>query len=577
MQPTLQAKTQLLASTQVKPTGELAERIRRTAVRLGQDDVYRPEWIASDITFAYDPTPFHDWYTGHEWTWFADVSGRYLNAVVSLAPHSGGLTPKGKEVAELVFRNQATDGHFGPERSLESCDRSQVSGTAWMLLALPRYYALTGDERALQAARRLADWYAAITPYWLRPEIRGEQLEKGSYALVFSNFTHCLDGLAALYEVDPQPRYAELALQIARSVRSFDTEIHSHHFLASLRGMLDWHLLTGERFLVDRVAQEWGFIMEKGLLDTGGVPEAFNNPKTDEGCSEVDWVLVNLKLHQITGRYEYLEAAERAIHSHFFMNQAPGGGFGTWNGFHGQVGPMPPGSAGRFVEAFWCCSMHGPYGLAEVARHVYTTGADGIHVNLFLGASADIPVPGGHVRLLQTGMQYPFPGTVDLEVELQGTPEAQLQVRLPHHTPLKNATLDGLDLPPAPRGADTLPVAVRNAGRHVLRLQFAPSVRAEPCRRPDVFGERRSLWYGPMALGTNACPAHIVYRIDDATLAAMTPTPCNREGAFPSEIEFALPAGDAPDFAHTRDRRHITLYPLAAHGFRKLSYLVYLF
>ena len=56
----------------------------------------------------------------------------------------------------------------------------------------------------------------------------------------------------------------------------------------------------------------------------------------------------------------------------------------------------------------------------------------------------------------------------------------------------------------------------------------------------------------------------------------MNPEPPCRPGAFPSEIVFSLPAVDAPGFEHTRNRRDIKLYPLAAHGFRTLSYFRYL-
>ncbi|MCX6991931.1 MAG: glycoside hydrolase family 127 protein [Kiritimatiellaeota bacterium] len=587
----LKTKNSPLPSSQVKPLGELAERLNRAAARLAWDDVYRPEWLLSDITFACDPTPFHDWYTGREWTWYADVSGRYLNAMASVAPFIGGIPDKGREIADLVFKTQAADGHFGTDRPLDACDRAQASGTAWMLLALPRYYTLTGDKRALQAARRLAGWYAAVTPFWLRPDIRNEQFDKGDYGLLFSNFTHCLGGLATLYEVDPQPAYADLALRIARSVKSFDTEIQSHHFISTLRGLLHWYEITGEPFLLEKVLSEYKQIKSVGLLDTAGVAEVFDTPvksggaaaphssggKTDEGCSEVDWVLINLKLHLVTGDHAYLETAERAIFSHFFMNQAAMGGFGTWFGFHVPVGPMPAGAIGRYGEAYWCCSMHGTHGLTEIARHVYTVATDGIHVNLFLGCDAQIPRDGGTVRLHQTGMGYPLTGEVDLAVELSGVAATTLHIHLPRHSPLGSVVLDDRPMALPAKSSDTLPVAVKGEGRHTLRLTFDLSLRCEPTLRPDVFGAKHSLWYGPMALGTNANPATVSYRTDAAMLAGIKPKACSRKGAFPSEMEFHIPATDAPGFAHTRDRHHVVFYPLAACGFRKLSYLQYLF
>ena len=132
-------------------------------------------------------------------------------------------------------------------------------------------------------------------------------------------------------------------------------------FLSTVRGLIDWYELTGEGWLLDKARHECDRIFADGMLDTWGVPESFANPQTDEGCSEVDWVLVNLRLFQATGERRYLETAERAVYGHFYLNQSPNGGFGAWHGFHGAIGARKPGSVGRYIEAFWCCSMHGAF------------------------------------------------------------------------------------------------------------------------------------------------------------------------------------------------------------------------
>jgi DUF1680 family protein len=560
-----------------RPLGELADRLDRAARRLLLDDVYRPEWITSDITFDYDPAPWNDWYQGHEWTWYADVSGRYLNALVSYAGATGtALEDKAKRVAEVVFSRQSADGHFGTDRPLDACDRSQASGTAWMLLALPRYYELTGDERALEAARRLARWYAAVTPFWLRREVIEARTMLGSYALIYSNFTHCLDGLAALWRVDRRDGYVELARRIAAAVKSCDEEIHSHHYLSTLRGMLDWQAITGDAALLEKARGGRDAVAAGGMLDTGGVPESFTSWASDEGCSEVDWVLVNLKLHAATGRADYLECAERALHGHLYLSQCPNGGFGHWRGFHEALGPQGPGAAGRFAEAYWCCSMHGVYGLAEVARYAVSARGSRVGVNLFVGVDAEVALPQGKTaRVRQSCLEYPFPGSVEIDVELPGGAEMELAVHLPAHTPLAEARLDGQPLPASSPPELLLPLA--RPGWHRLVLRFSPSVRAESCLRPDLFGEKRSLWYGPMPLGTNAPLAHARYSLAPEVVSAMRPRPSARPGSFPSEMEVDLPASDAPDFARTRDRSRIVLYPLAGHGYRHFSSLAYLF
>jgi hypothetical protein len=560
----------------VRPLGELACRTRRCAERLLLDDIYRPEWITSDITFAYDPTPFHDWYTGHEWTWYADVSGRYLNAWASLAANSGELPLKARQVLETVLVSQAEDGHFGPPIPVGACDRSQASGTAWMMLALPRLYALTGEARVLRAAQRLAEWYLKVIPDWVRPEEIARQTSLGSYALIFSNFTHCLDGLAALQAVAPDPRLEQGALTIAAAVKGFDSEIHSHHFLSTVRGLLDWYELTGQAWLLEKAKRECDRIFTDGMLDTWGVPESFATPQTDEGCSEVDWVLVNLRLYQATGERRWLDTAERAIYGQFYMNQAPNGGFGAWHGFLAPVGARKAGSVGRYIEAFWCCSMHGAFGLSEIARHAFGRVADGVRVNLIIGAEAEFRQAGGVLRLRQTADGYPFPGETQIEISLPDATPQVLHVALPSHSPLRAAEWDGRALP-LPGAGNELTVTVQGAGEHRLALRFALALRAEPARRQDLFPGKHSLWYGPMPLGTNALLERVAYDLTPTTLSAATVRLAAGSNALNSELELALPATDAADWQHLRCRDQLVLYPLAGRTFRGVTHLTYLF
>lgn len=490
-------------------------------------------------------------------------------------PFLGEFPQTAQEVLEIVLANQAADGHFGPPLAPNACDRSQASGTAWMLLALPRLAQLLGEERALQAARRLAGWYATVTPHWLSDDVLGQQRSKNSYALIFSNFTHCLDGLAALYQIDPDEQRRDLAREITEAAKTLDDECHSHHFLSTLRGMLDWYILTGEQGFLDKARGQCERIAAEGVLDTGGVPEDFSNPRTDEGCSEADWVLVNLKLYAITGERAFLERAERATYGHFFMNQCPNGGFGTWHGFHDVLGAHGPGVVGRYKEAYWCCSMHGAYALTELSRHAVTEANGGLIVNLLLGCRSSFDVAGGTMVISHDASEYPFPGRARVVAELSSDEAVPLAVALPSHTPLVRATLDGVDHVPASEAE--LSVSVAGRGRHELVLEFSPSVRAESPRRSDLFPGRHSLWFGPLPLGSNVQLSRCVYHVSAALADGLEAIPCRRPGACTSEMEFRLPATDAPDYEHTRQRSYLTLYPLAAAAFRQFSYLSYLF
>jgi DUF1680 family protein len=289
----------------------------------------------------------------------------------------------------------------------------------------------------------------------------------------------------------------------------------------------------------------------------------------------VDWVLVNLRLYQATGERRYLDTAERAVFGHLFMNQAPNGGFGTWSGFHAPVGARRAGSVGRYVEAFWCCSMHGGFGLCEVARHVFGRRRDGLQVNLLLGAEAEFPCPGGAMVARQTAAGYPFPGEVCVEVATPDSTPQILRVALPSHSPLRTAELNGV--PVALRqGQNEIVVPLRGPGKSRLILSFLVSLRAEPALRQDLFPGRQTLWYGPMPLGTNAFPDRVDCPLDAATLATATLHLAGGATACASELEVALPAQDAPGFARTRSRDRLIFYPLAARAFRGLTQMTYL-
>ena len=113
---------------------------------------------------------------------------------------------------------------------------------------------------------------------------------------------------------------------------------------------------------------------------------------------------------------------------------------------------------------------------------------------------------------------------------------------LPAHSPLRGASLDGTPVRSL-RGAAELAVQVRGRGRHCLDLEFNVGLRTEPARRQDLVAGKHSLWYGPMPLGTNVLLDRVGDLLAPTTLAAATYRLA--EGACGSELEIALPVGDA--------------------------------
>ena len=122
---------------------------------------------------------------------------------------------------------------------------------------------------------------------------------------------------------------------------------------------------------------------------TGGVGEKFRvSCGTDEGCSEADWLRLNLRLWALTGETRFLDQAERLIWNHYAMNRTANGGYGHHQFVCDAEGPllMQP----QFTEAVWCCTFHGLLGLHTLKRHVVAGSAKGVFVNFPLDATAPV-------------------------------------------------------------------------------------------------------------------------------------------------------------------------------------------
>ncbi len=154
--------------------------------------------------------------------------------------------------------------------------------------------------------------------------------------------------------------------------------------------MLLLYEITGKPEYLERVQRRWREAIEGGYVwPIGGVGEKFRvSYPTDEGCSEADWLRLNLSLWRLTGDHRCLEMAERLLWNHYAMNRAPNGGYGHHNFVCDNDGPvlMKPG----LTEAVWCCTFHGLLGLHTFKRYVVTSTEQGVFVNFPI--TAQVPV-----------------------------------------------------------------------------------------------------------------------------------------------------------------------------------------
>ena len=419
--------------------------------------------------------------------WPGDQLGRWFSVLHVAQGH--GWTPAAANraaIGEAVLPLQTDLGNFGPVLPLDQDDARIPSGNAFALRGLVDAYEDTGEDRYLDAARRLARYFEAIAPHW-RTAQEGHLHEF---------YGHCLDGLVRLYGLGGD----EWALRLARDLAAnVGRAPHTHHTLSMYRGVLELYRVTGDPELLARTDDYLGWLNEHRLV-SGGVPESMPASAQDEGCGLADYVIVNLMAFSLTGRDAYLDDAEHVLVNHFFMNQFHTGGFGhrafaqdivggkCWQGWEGRYGSENPG----------CCSLWGQWALGELGRYIVTQSSDAVEVNLYPAAAVRVPERG---LVLEIESDFPRMSTVRITVHADRTSRFPLRLRIPPWAEEVAATCNGKPLG-RPAAGERLVVERKWRSGDVVELQCRSEPRLVPW--PSGGDGMVAVFDGPLCLALSS-------------------------------------------------------------------------
>lgn len=361
----------------VTALGETEARLGDAYERLRSPPLDDLDFVLADVQL--DMTRRFTQYSG-------DISGRMLGALQSADPVLGRTSPMVEQLAAAFPGAQKADGHFGCEQDLDRLEQGRDMPILWgngrLLLAMAEHLREKEDPELLAAAKKLGEYVISTREYYGKRE--NFETVGGHFA---SGFTTCypslVDGMAALGEITGDERFTEEARFIARLSLLDDSfeKRHSHGRLSAFRGMLDLDRDAPRPEFVPIVARKVRTITDELILPSGGITEQFDrHDPRDEGCTEGDWIRVNVFLWEATGDPRFLDTAEHAIRNHLAGTQQRNGGFG-----HCYWGKLEDGEReyfgarirGAASESYWCCSMHGTQVLADVARwSVLSSGGD---------------------------------------------------------------------------------------------------------------------------------------------------------------------------------------------------------
>jgi hypothetical protein len=447
------------------------------------------DFIMQDLERPDLSTRHAHWCTG-------DLTGRLLEFLSCAEGIDGRSDPRLGSLFERILRARRPSGLFGryAGQPQNAPPESDVFGGADRLFpGLLRYYGVTGDWRALEAAVGLAERIMAVKDQWHR------HIEAPTPNPINNWVT---EAFARLYDVTREPRYLGFPALIAEHLVHCQ-QVHSHGFMSTLRGLQLLALYTGDLAWNDKPEHYRQKITNEHYERPDGcVAEVFPYNFRTEGCSIADWLMLNLNAGLLSGDDAAYDKAERILYNALFFNQFVTGGFG-----HRDL--IPNGYAiGGLSEAWWCCVHESGMAMTEYARQAVTLQGHTLRINLLVPGIYSLAVPGAPP--IEVSVHTNYPATAEAIIGVRNLPaDVALQLRVPE----------------AIRAAEVAETRSPGSARITLRGKLGHTV--EECHGGVM------LKYGPLVLAPSAYYWNIQHEVPDGSVPA---------GYIPPSLPGGVPA-----------------------------------
>lgn len=303
------------------------------------------------------------------------------------------------------------------------------------------------DTRLYNAAKRLADcWVNNIGPAPKRAWYEGHQ-ELEQALMRFGRFVEEREGPGrgrpykelAKFLLDSRRNGEEYDQSHLPVIRQYEAVGHAVRAAYSYSGMADVVMETGNIDYCSAVQSLWHSIVNKKYYVTGGIgsgetSEGFGkdfslpNNAYCESCAGCGELFFQHKLQMIHQDARYADLLEETLYNAIL------GGVDLDGKNFTYTNPLDSSARRYQWHGCPCCVGNLPRTLLMLPTWTYTTSADSLHVNLFVGSKVRLPdVAGTPIEVVQA-TDYPWSGTVTITLN-PATPKAfALKLRAPNRS-----------------------------------------------------------------------------------------------------------------------------------------------
>ena len=480
--------------------GNLSHRLLLNCMRL-ESDIYLPEAVCR--------------LDGGGWP--ADAEGRTLLAQIRQMESTGREPSYLRQILRKVYGNFNTKGYLGRILPPGQFDEQQLSGHNWLLRALLEYYRITGSQEAAAAAEKMVrslylPLSGAYKRYPLKPEERvfegrpdgeltGDCINGWYLSTDIGCAYMCLDGLSRAYRILHISELKGLLEEMIQEFSNIDfvgISMQTHATLSAVRGILCFYETERNSETLEVAKRIFSLYQNQGMTQNYANYNWFGRPFWTEPCAIVDSFMAAMDLYRFTEDIKYFETAQKIYLNALSQGQRSNGGFGLDNCTGGEQLFLT--AAGDGGDAYWCCSMRGGEGLAEVARSIGMEKDGILHIGFY--NPAELKLPDGTLEICT---DYPLEGRVFLR--LNGClPSNQLALFIPEYAECFQIKVNDCEVSSVKENGFAKITVPSNA---VIELVFDIPLLVEQADKPFRQGYF-TLSHGLQMLGVSSSKVHEV-------------------------------------------------------------------
>ena len=360
------------------------------------DDCIEKRVKAQDVEHLVEPFRSRE----EKSRWQSEFWGKWIQGAIASYRYTrdAELYEIIKQGAEGLMATQTPDGYIGnyaPEYQLQQWD---VWGRKYSTLGLLAWYDLSGDKRALKAARGVIDHLMTqVGPQATAIAMTGNYFGMASCSI--------LEPVVYLYQRTNDKRYLEFANYIAEQLNSPEgpqlldradkpvarrfphPEVwwsrenghKAYEMMSCYEGLLEMYKLTGEKKYLDAVEKTVETIIEQeiNIAGSGSAFECWYGGKerqtqptyhTMETCVTFTWMQLCNRLLQVTHNPQLADKLEQTMYNALMASlRADGGQISKYSPLEGVR------SAGeeQCEMHINCCNANGPRAFALIPQAMY--------------------------------------------------------------------------------------------------------------------------------------------------------------------------------------------------------------